>query len=417
MKQVKKLLVILPLVALFVLGSLPVLAADPAEYLAKSVDVKVKYEGLGPKKNEDTLTYTIELKDLLPEADFEAAGKKSIAFYPVIKDNLKSILSKKDEKNGYGIDDATLSAAAAAIAQAIAEDGKWTAPTLEAVKLTAAKKEDPDAGKIHVKAYDIFNGEYVPDVLDTIELREGWKSPQAITRTYYECSSLPNEYLYAGFLTVGSEEDAVTIESMVFNFDKNEVKEAFGKKGAQYITLVVPSHVEVETWHIFPVGTRDRLIEKVRVPFPQWVALQNASKFMDVNGIFKTRIQKINEEGYAFKGMEFFNGEKRIVGLLGAYDVFGRKRPNANTIHAEIYYDKAVAAAKEVPTEKKVDAATAPQAQIQAPAAQAPVTAANTTTTTAPVNTLPVTGASDSIFLFLSSAALMAVGILFFKKH
>ena len=269
-------------------------------------------------------------------------------------------------------------------------------------------------------AFDIHDNDFVYEKLHELKMRDGWRSEKDYADAFYINSyTLKRDYLYVGYATKDIAPVLIYRGTYLEKIATEKYQKLLAEYGADIVAFVVPREIEVKTYHIFPKGTRDDLIEIINVPYETWASLQTSWNFMDLPAIFQTRIQKVNEMGFAFNHVEYYNGVEPITGLVSSFDwaKFPLRGDHDNKFCARVFYDKAVAAAKEVPTEKKVDAATAPQAQIQAPAAQAPVTAANTTTTTAPVNTLPVTGASDSIFLFLSSAALMAVGILFFKKH
>ncbi len=408
MKQVKKLLVILPLVALFVLGSLSVMAATP--YEAKGYEISLVFP-------DGVTAYTFSMKgsELLPEADYLAAGSKAAYAYATIKANLEAKVKGLPVAAGYTMDPADLGAALANITGDMDGTPKGTSESIGLLK------EEVKDNKVKVIAFNIHNNKFVYDRLFELEIRDGWHSEKDISEAFYNnTETLKDKYLYAGFATKTIKPVIIYRATYLERIAEAAYMDALDKYGADIVVFVVPRVIKIETIHVFPEGTRANLTEIVPVPYEVWASLQHSSKFMNLPEIFKTRIQKVNEEGYAFKEIRYYNGENEIDGLLAGYDWFGmqiREEIGDDACYAKIFYDKAVAAAKEVPTEKKVDAATAPQAQIQAPAAQAPVTAANTTTTTAPVNTLPVTGASDSIFLFLSSAALMAVGILFFKKH
>ena len=532
MKQVKKLLVILPLVALFVLGSLPVLAADPQ---ATYSDLKCKLQLTITDKDGTVKTppaESIALSSILSEQDYITKDWTSglDAITASIAAKLRSALENKYP--GYLIKDAELNTAAAAVTKdgidaelakkqsevaaivlgnmSLTQDEKKAEPTPEpkpdekpatsterklTVRYTDVNKDgkqeatrvytlpadlfeklggtqyqqittladriekfvmkqlqdgyeeegntltfanaaerfltEPTAQDVtvllsrdttvygwRVIAYDIHNNEFVYDRLYRLTVRPGFSSLRDVSQAFYDNSDqLKNDYLYAGFAT----RDVAPV--LVYRFTYLEqiagakYLAELNARDAHLVTFVVPKTIPVRVEHIFPEGTRDKLIETVDVPYSTWAALQSSYDFMDLPAIFKTRIQKVNEQGFVYKEVKYFNGSKEIRGLLSAYDWIDIELPlRRDPVCARIYYDVAVAAAKEVPTEKKVDAASAPQAQIQAQG-QAPVTAANTTTTAAPANTLPVTGVSDSIFLFLSSAALMAVGILFFKKH
>lgn len=397
MKQVKKLLVILPLVALFVLGSLPVLAVDP-------ITVKIgkfMYNGtvVENKKISGKPGESFDLSKL--QILGENGEDLTSLFLPVVTTKSNTLEATIQLYCPKEVEDANLK-------ETLTFEGK------------KAEEEAPTFKSYNIIPYDIHNDKFVYDRLYTLEIKNGFQSEKEASEIFYNRSNVKDEYLYAGFATKTISPVLLYRGAYLERAAETAYLEAMNEYKADIVVFVVPRAIKIETIHIFPEGTRSDLTEIVSVPYEVWASLQHSWTFMNLPDIFKTRIQKINEQGYTFREVKYYSGEEPIEGLLSGYDWHGlkiRKERKDGDFCARIFYDKAVAAAKEVPTEKKVDAATAPQAQIQAPAAQAPVTAANTTTTTAPVNTLPVTGASDSIFLFLSSAALMAVGILFFKKH
>ncbi len=412
MKQVKKLLVILPLVALFVLGSLPVWAI-PTE--TNKVELEVDFgDVIG---TPGSITYKIERKVIVPGA-LDAAGAN--ASYGAIKAYFEKFFTSGEhpEFNGWVPKQSDFDKLTANVFTWMTTGSSDLAG--QKVALTKAKEAD---NKVKVIPFNIHNNKFVYDRLFELEIRDGWHSEKDISEAFYNnTETLKDKYLYAGFATKTIKPVIIYRATYLERIAEAAYMDALDKYGADIVVFVVPRVIKIETIHVFPEGTRADLTEIVPVPYEVWASLQHSWTFMNLPEIFKTRIQKVNEQGYTFKEIRYYNGENEIDGLLAGYDWFGmqiRDEVGDDNCCAKIFYDKAVAAAKEIPTEKKVDAATAPQAQIQAPAAQAqaPVTAANTTTTTTPVNTLPVTGASDSIFLFLSSAALMAVGILFFKKH
>ncbi len=279
-------------------------------------------------------------------------------------------------------------------------------------------------------AYDIHEGEWVYTRLNQLQMKEGWGSPRDYSVAFFEKSGLAADYIYAGFAADGQEPQMVYGGAYLERF--GDYADFFDKEkyGASLVVFVVPKMVDVEVEHVFPEGTRDILKETVSVPYDVWASLQHSSTFMKLNDIFKTRIQKVNEMGYTFREVKFYDGRREITGLLVSwdwanFDLGGERR---RRVVARVFYDKAVAAAQEVPTGKKVDAATAPQAQIQAEIKAQEDRTLQGTVAVAGISmsnqenqltsALPVTGEKQDSTLIIGAVLLMALGAtLVLKKQ
>lgn len=296
-----------------------------------------------------------------------------------------------------------------------------------------------------ILAYDLHNRRPVFDRLFKVEMDKAWDAASPAANAFFTHSDLPESYLYAGFATADAQ--FLTLPSAVLE----QVAASLYAKlladpyKADIVVLVVPKTIPIEVRHIFPEGDRSPLFEEVNVPYQVWASLENSSEFMNLPQIFQSRIQRINEQGYVFREIRYFDGFRPITGLLESYDWFNNPLggDRRETCHAEILYDRALASkeaeTKPSPSEKKVDAASAsnllpaqsPKAALSADPAKSsqlaqvpqgssktPVTAASQTPGLAQANALlPVTGESSSLWLFLSSATLLAFGIFFFKKN
>lgn len=296
-----------------------------------------------------------------------------------------------------------------------------------------------------ILAYDLHNRRPVFDRLFKVEMDKGWDAANPAANAFFTHSDLPKSYLYAGFATADAQ--FLTLPSAILE----QVAASLYAKlladpyKADIVVLVVPKTIPIEVRHIFPEGDRSPLFEEVSMPYQVWASLENSSEFMNLPQIFQSRIQRINEQGYMFREIRYFDGFRPITGLLESYDWFNNPLggDRRGTCHAEILYDRALvskeAETKASPSEKKVDAASAsnllpaqsPQAALSADPAKssqlaqvpqgsskAPVTAASQTSGLAQANgLLPVTGESSSLWLFLTSATLLAFGIFFFKKN
>lgn len=296
-----------------------------------------------------------------------------------------------------------------------------------------------------ILAYDLHNRRPVFDRLFKVEMDKGWDAASPAAKAFFSHSDLTESYLYAGFATADAQ--FLTLPSAVL---EQVAKSLYAKLladpyKADIVVLVVPKTIPIEVRHIFPEGDRSPLFEEVNVPYQVWASLENSSEFMNLPQIFQSRIQRINEQGYLFREIRYSDGFRPITGLLESYDWFNNSLggDRRGTCHAEILYDRALASkeaeTKPSPSEKKVDAASAsnllpahsPQAALSADPAKSsqqaqvpqgsskfPVTAASQTPGLAQANgLLPVTGESSSLWLFLSSATLLAFGIFFFKKN
>ncbi len=296
-----------------------------------------------------------------------------------------------------------------------------------------------------ILAYDLHNRRPVFDRLFKVEMDKAWDAASPAAKAFFTHSDLPESFLYAGFATPDAQ--FLTLPSAVLE----QVAASLYAKlladpyKADIVVLVVPKTIPIEVRHIFPEGDRSPLFEEVSVPYQVWASLENSSEFMNLPQIFQSRIQRINEQGYMFREIQYFDGFRPITGLLESYDWFNNPLggDRRGTCHAEILYDRALASkeagTKPAPSEKKVDAASAsnllpaqsPQAALSADPAKssqlaqvaqgssnASVTAASQTPGLTQANgLLPVTGESSSLWLFLSSATLLAFGIFFFKKN
>lgn len=296
-----------------------------------------------------------------------------------------------------------------------------------------------------ILAYDLHNRRPVFDRLFKVEMDNAWDAASPAANAFFTHSDLPDSYLYAGFATADAQ--FLTLPSAVLE----QVAASLYAKlladpyKADIVVLVVPKTIPIEVRHIFPEGDRSPLFEEVNVPYQVWASLENSSEFMNLPQIFQSRIQRINEQGYLFREIRYFDGFRPITGLLESYDWFNNPLggDRRGTYHAEILYDRAASTTNATQStcapEKKVDAASAsnllpaqsPQAALSADPAKSsqlaqvpqgssktPVTAASQTPGLAQANgLLPVTGESSSLWLFLSSATLLAFGIFFFKKN
>ncbi len=305
----------------------------------------------------------------------------------------------------------------------------------------------PKPGKrLNIVAFDIRNGEWVYDRVYGLRMRDGWTSVSDMARAFYQNSeTVQKDYLYAGFVTKDLKPCVLLREAYLENPErwKEEYLKLLEETKADIVVLVVPKTMGITVEHIFPEGTQASLMETVNVPYIEWASLQTSSQFMILPEIFRTRIQKVNEQGYAFQEIRFYSRLEEVTGVLGAWDWAGMDLGDhtKKECKAKVFYQLApenrvqaqgqgkvqtqvgtqvqssAQAKKQVPGQGQMQAQIKVQGdqKVQGPIA---VAGASMSNQGKQVNgTLPVTGASDSIFLFLSSAALMAVGILFFKKH
>ncbi len=316
---------------------------------------------------------------------------------------------------------------------------------LKNLEVCLVKKQEVGLLK-NVVAFDIRNGEWVYDRIYELRMRDGWTSVSDMAKAYYQNSeTVQKDYLYAGFVTKDLEPCVVLREAYLEKPErwKEKYLKLLEETKADIVVLVVPKTMGITVEHIFPEGTQATLTETVNVPYIEWASLQTSFQFMNLPEIFRTRIQKVNDQGFAFQVVKFYSGLEEITGVLGAWDWVGMDLEDhtKKECKAKVFYQLAPENRVQAEGQGNVQAQVGAQAQSQAQAntqvqgpsqmsaqikaqevkkVQGPIAVAGASMSNRgnQVNsTLPVTGASDSIFLFLSSAALMAVGILFFKKH